>query len=449
MRHRTLPFMIASVVAACSMALFGVGTSQAATKANFSLSVSPATVSIPAGQQALMQVSIARSRTFRSRVTLTLVGLPAGVSVSTSNASSTRVTFLLKAPTNTAVSQTVVRLVGKGGGLTRETSFAMQVNCSCTSAPPVTAAPPPATVAPVTTAAPSVGDYALTIDPAQVTLNAGDATRHAIFVNGVGGFRSTVRFELKGLPAGARAAFLPEFAQGGTTLLITTSSTTPKGDYALTVNAVDGARVRSVPLTLSVRTGSDFSIVASASTVSLVAGGQTTFSVSASPLTSVSSDVDITLAGLPTGSLVSPATARIQGSGTANFVLTLPTNASAGIYRVTATGVSGSFVKSAFVDLTVQPVVSLLLSPSAASAPKGSISTFGVTLASTPGTNTPVLQITAVPPASSATLLINADGSRFVQITTSAATPAGTYPVSLTAYVGSVQVTSTAQLTVT
>ena len=264
------------LVVACAMTMLGANPSVAATKANFSLSVSPSTVSIPAGQQALVQVNIARTSTFRSRVSFTLEGLPSGVTIATNSATSSRVTFLLGAPANVAVSQSAVRLIGKGGGLTRETSFSLQVNCTCATTPATTVAPP-ATVAPPTTAAPSIGDYALTIDPAQVTLNAGEATRHAIFVNGSGGFASTVRFELKGLPAGAQAAYLPEFAKGGTTLLITTTSATPRGTYALTVNAIDGTRVRSVPLSLTVITGADFAISASAAVTALVPGGGTNY----------------------------------------------------------------------------------------------------------------------------------------------------------------------------
>ena len=454
-RRRSFPVLILAGLV-CSALALGTNASSAATKkkvstkkkvaATFTLKVTPATVTLTTGGQSTLFVAVTRSSTFRKGVALELDDLPVGVSVVSSAAVKGGVSVVIGAPTTVSSSVSIVRMVGTGGGLRREAPFTLQVNGRAVLPPPVTPVlPTPPT--PPTSVVQSVGEFSLSVDPATTVVPAGAPTRYAVFVNGAGGFNGTVQFRLRGLPTGAQAAFLPEFSKQGTTLLITTGVTTPQGNYALVVDGLEGNRIRSVNLTLSVRTGADFTIGIISQTTTLIPGGTTGITVNVASLTSTTADVNLTFAGLSAGSTVTPITARISQTGF--FQVVIPTNAPSAIYRLTVTGTSGSFVKSAFVDLTVQGTASIGISPGGASAPRGSTTTYSLQLAATAGTSAPVLNVSGTPAASSFNIIYNADGSRLLTITTTADTPTGQYTITVTARYGTVDVAATTQLVVT
>ncbi len=449
MRRRRFPVLIVAGLV-CSALALGTSSSSAHTKrrvaATFTLKVTPATVTLTGGGQATLFVAVTRSSTFRKGVALELDDLPVGVSVVSSAAVKGGVNVVIGAPITTPSSVSTVRMVGTGGGLRREAPFTLQINGRAVLPPPVTTVPP-TPPSPPTSVIQSVGEFALTADPATTVVPAGAATRFAVFVNGAGGFNGTVQFRLRGLPTGAQAAFLPEFSKQGTTLIVKTGATTPQGNYALVVDGLEGNRIRSVNLTLSVRTGADFSIGIISQVTTLIPGGTTGITVNVASLTSTTADVDLTFAGLPAGSTVTPITARINQTGF--FQVMIPINAPSAIYRLTVTGTSGSFVKSAFVDLTVQGTASIGISPGGASAPRGSTTTYSLQLVATAGASAPVLSVSGYPAASSFNIIFNSDGTRQLTITTTAATPTGQYTITVTARYGTVEVAATTQLVVT
>ena len=455
MRRRGFPVVIVAGLV-CSALALGTNASSAASKkkvaANFTLKVTPATVALTTGGQSTLFVAVTRSSTFKKGVALELDDLPVGVSVVSSAAVKGGVNVVIGAPVTVQSSVSTVRMVGTGGGLRREAPFTLQVNGRAILPPPVTPQPSVPPVGPVpptppTSVVQSVGEFALTVDPATTAVPAGAATRYAVFVNGAGGFNGTVQFRLRGLPTGAQAAFLPEFSKQGTTLIITTGVTTPQGNYPLVVDGLEGNRIRSVNLTLTVRTGADFSIGIISQTTTLIPGGTTGVTVNVASLTSTTADVDLTFAGLPAGSTVTPITARINQTGF--FQVVIPTNAPSAIYRLTVTGTSGSFVKSAFVDLTVQGTASIGISPTGASAPRGSVTTYTLQLVATAGASAPVLSVSGNPAMSTYNIIFNADGTRQLTITTTSATPPGQYTITVTARYGTVDVAATTQLLVT
>ena len=449
MRRRSVPVAIVAALV-CSALALGTTAASAATRKKvaktFTLKVTPATVALTTGGQATLFVAVTRSSTFKSGVALELDDLPVGVAVVSSAAVKGGVNVVIGAPVTVQSSVSIVRMVGTGGGLRREAPFTLQVNGRAVLPPPVTTLPP-APPTPPTSVVQSVGEFALTIDPVTTAVPAGAATRYAVFVNGAGGFNGTVQFRLRGLPTGAQAAFLPEFSKQGTTLIISTGTNTPQGTYPLVVDGLEGNRIRSVNLTLTVRTGADFTIGIISQVTTLIPGGTTGITVNVASLTSTTADVDLTFAGLPAGSTVTPITARINRTGF--FQVVIPTNAPSAIYRLTVTGRSGSFVKSAFVDLTVQGTASIGISPGGASAPRGSTTTYSLQLVATAGASAPVLSVSGTPAESSFNIFFNADGTRQLTITTTAATPPGQYTITVTARYGTVDVAATTQLVVT
>ncbi len=435
---------IVAVMALVALALAGAPSASSAKAASFSLRAAPATVRMSAGGTASVELIVTRSSGFRGRINFSVVGLASGVSISASSPTRRGLLVTLSAASTAASALVPVRVVGKGGGLTRETIFSLEVVAA--TPPPTTTPLTTTTTSPVTPLPPSAGDYSLSIDPTTVSVQAGTTIRYAIFVNSTGGFNSTVRFELKGLPPGSRAAFLPEFAKYGTSLIVATSSGTPKGEYTLTVNAIDGTRVRSVSTIISVRTGADFSLTLQPNATSVLPGGDVFLTVLVAPITPAAADVDLVLSGVPTGTVLNQSSVR-TGSSTV-FVLRIPTTTTAGVYRITVRGTSGSFERSASFDLTVGSAISLSLSPTTASVVRGGTATFSLGVSSTGGV--PVaLAISQLPPSSNGVLVFNSDGTRSLLITTSSTTPIGTYNVIVTGLTNGATATTTAQLTVT
>lgn len=97
--------------------------------ADFTLSVSPASVSIPAGGSAFVTVTLSRLNGFTSAVTLSGAGLPSGVTASGTIATgaSTLQLPVVVAPSVTASSYSGISLRGQAGTLMHDAPFALTV----------------------------------------------------------------------------------------------------------------------------------------------------------------------------------------------------------------------------------------------------------------------------------------------------------------------------------
>ena len=95
--------------------------------------------------------------------------------------------------------------------------------------------------------------FSLSLSPAGRTVARGSTTAYTVAINRSGGFAAQVSLSVAGLPSGATGTFSPNPASGSSTLSVRTSSSTPRGTYALTVRGTDGSLTRTAAASLQVK----------------------------------------------------------------------------------------------------------------------------------------------------------------------------------------------------
>ena len=167
-----------------------------------------------------------------------------------------------------------------------------------------------------------------------------------------GGFNGTVNFSVSGLPSGATAAFNPTSVtgSGSSTLSITTSSSTPPGNYPLTIKAASGNLTHTAKVSLQV---ADFSISASPSSQTVGRNSKTTFTVSVAALGPFSASVTFIVSGLPARVTSSFVPTSVTGSGATTLTITTKPKTPIGTYPLIINGKAGSLMHSTTVTLVV------------------------------------------------------------------------------------------------
>jgi hypothetical protein len=205
---------------------------------DFSLSVSPGSVSAAQGMAATVTVTTAVAGGFNSAVTLSAGGVPAGASASFSPASimapgAGSSTLTLSAGSAAAGTYTIT-VTGSGGGKTHQATVSFTVT---------SAANP---------------DFTLSVAPSSVSSPAGGSAQATVTTTVSGGFSSAVALTTSALPAGASAAFSPSSiaapGAGSSTLTLSTG-TAAAGTYNLTVTGSGGGKSHGAALTWTVSAG--------------------------------------------------------------------------------------------------------------------------------------------------------------------------------------------------
>jgi hypothetical protein len=316
----------------------GGGATSTPPAKDFSLALSPATITADAGSSSsAFTVSVAGQNGFNDPVTVTLSGLPANVTtspaspfaVSTGNSQ----TLALAIPETAAAGNFTVTASGSSGGLTRSGNLALTVQ--------------------------SLQDFGVTLSPASITANAGgSSSTFAVTTTSQHGFSGAVTITLSGLPPGATTSPSSPFtmAAGSTQpVVLSVPSTVPPGSFTLGISGTSAALTHSANLGLTVDPMSDFSIAALPSSVTADAGGSSSaFAVSITGQNGFSDPVMVTLSGLPAGSTTTPPSPFSVPSGSSQTVnLSVPATVSAGNFTLTASGNSATLTHSVPIPLTV------------------------------------------------------------------------------------------------
>ncbi len=205
--------------------------------ADFSVTASPASVSVIQGSAGSSAISTTVSGGFNSAVTLAASGLPAGVTASFSPASiaapgSGSSTLTLTASSTATAGATNVTVTATGGGLTHTTVIALTVTSAATP------------------------DFAVTASPTSVSVTQGGSGSSTISTTVSGGFNSAVSLSTSALPTGVTAVFSPASiaapGSGSSTLTFTASTTATTGTVNVIVTATGGAVTHTVTVALTV-----------------------------------------------------------------------------------------------------------------------------------------------------------------------------------------------------
>ncbi|MGA2890770.1 MAG: glycoside hydrolase family 6 protein [Terracidiphilus sp.] len=292
-------------------------------------SVSATSVSVEQGTIATSSVTVSAINGFDSAVTLSVSGLPAGVTASFSPSSvtgSAGSTLTFTASNTATVGAANVTVTGTNGSTIETATLTLTV-----------------------TAEPG---FTISASPAAVSLPVNSNPTSTITVTFVGGLTGSVSLSASGLPAGANANFAPSSlnASGTSVVNFNSQATTPAGTYNVAITGTDGSIVNSTTIVLTVP-GTGFTLAPSTSTVSVAQGSSATDTISVTDLSGFSGSVTLAASGLPSG--VTAAFGTNPATGTSVLTLTASSTAAAGGSTVTITGTSGSVTATTTIALTV------------------------------------------------------------------------------------------------
>jgi endoglucanase len=202
---------------------------------DFTVTPSPAAVSVTRGATASTTVAIARTN-FTGAVTMTASGLPAGVTVAFNPATATTgnsVTATFTASGTATLGAATVTLTATSGALTRATTVSLTVNDVATQT------------------------FTVAASPGALSVARGGSGASTIAITRTN-FTGAVTATASGLPTGVSVAFNPSAATTGNsvTATFTASNTATLGAATVTITATSGTTTRTTTVALTV-TGGD------------------------------------------------------------------------------------------------------------------------------------------------------------------------------------------------
>jgi hypothetical protein len=215
-------------------------------------------------------------------------------------------------------------------------------------------APPYSLTTIVMTPGTTTPGYALSAQPAGMTLTQGGAAGTAtIAVAPSNGFTGAVALTASGLPTGVTASFSPASTSGSSTLTLTAAKTATTGTAIVTITGTSGSlsHQTSLAVTVNAATVPDFGLTAGASSLTLMPGGSATASITIAPKGGFAGAVALAASGMPAG--VTASFSPASATSTSTLTLTAGSKAAAGSATVTVTGTSGSLSHTATIPVTV------------------------------------------------------------------------------------------------
>ena len=316
---------------------------------NFNLAANPESISLVPGTSQISTIAINPSGGFNSPVTLSVGGLPAGVTATLSPAvvtgASSSITFNVAStvPVGTAATLTVT---GTGGGITSAVPIKLAV------------------ITP---------DFSLTPSPSQLNVHQGNSATSTINIGETGGFAGNVTLSASNLPGGVSATFSP--ASGSGSFSVVTFTASPGAaliSSAVTITGSSGSLSHTTTINLTVQPPvNDFSLSADSPTITQGGSGSTTVTVT--PMGIFNGSVALSANGVPGG--VTATFNPPSTTTTSTLTFTATANASLGIATISITGTSGNISHNILIHLTVNqvqnPDFSLSASPASVSAAQG------------------------------------------------------------------------------
>jgi hypothetical protein len=207
------------------------------------------------------------------------------------------------------------------------------------------------------TTPPPAPSFTFSASPDSRTITQGISTTYTATVTAQNGFNAAVSLSVSGLPTGATASFSPTSITGGgsSTLTVSTTTSTPAGNYNVTINAVSGSITRSDTVALSITAVSapDFGLTSTPTSRSVAQGGSGAFSITVGAQNGFTSLVSLTASGLPAGATATFAPTSVAGSGSSTLTVNVGASTAVGTYPLTVTGTAGALTRTLGLSLTV------------------------------------------------------------------------------------------------
>ena len=202
---------------------------------SFTMSASPASLSIPQGNQGTSTITTTISGGFNSSIALSASGVPSGTTVSFNpnpiaapGSGSATMTIIVGGSTPTGTYP--ITVTGNGGGIQQNVTVTLTVIAD--------------------------PDFTISAAPGSVTILRGNQGTSTITTAIIGSFNSSISLSASGMPSGTTVTFnpntIPAPGSGNSTMTIAVGSSTKTGTYAITVTGNGGGNQHSVTVTLTV-----------------------------------------------------------------------------------------------------------------------------------------------------------------------------------------------------
>ena len=188
-----------------------------------------------------------------------------------------------------------------------------------------------------------------------VVVEQGQTVSNAITATLESGATQAVSFSVSGLPTDTTASFSSASCSPtcSTVLNISTATSTPAGDYTITVTVTGGGVTKTTSFTLTVNAISFDFALSDDGAKSVTAGESVTSTITASLVAGTTQSVSFSVSGLPTSTAASFSSASC--SPTCSTTLTISTNSSApeGNHIIVVSAVGGEVTKTTSFALAI------------------------------------------------------------------------------------------------
>jgi hypothetical protein len=371
---------------------------------NFTITATPATQTVTAGNNTSYTVTYAAANGFTGTTTPSVTGLPTGTTASFNPAtipggSGTTTLTVATTPTTPGTNATLT-ITGTSGTAVNSASVSLTVRNA----------------------------FTITATPATQTVTAGGSTSYTVTVAPLNGFTGTVTPSVSGLPAGATASFNPATipnASGTSTMTVNTTADTLGANSALTVTGTSGVDVKTTPVTLAVQ---NFTCTVTPGTQAIVIGGNATYTVTCTAQNGLIGNLNLGVTGVPAGATTTFSPTTITGStGTSTLTVTTSGTTLAANSTLTITATNGTLSHALQVGLSVTDF-NIAVSPATQTTVAGGSTTYTVTTTAVNGfTGTVTPTVTGLPAGTTASFspgTISGAGTSTMTVTTSSSTPA-------------------------
>lgn len=300
---------------------------------DYSLSTTPASLSIAAGQTGQTTVNITRTN-FTGAVTLSLDAPPAGITATFNPAAPTAntSTATISVAANVAPGNYNITIKGAASGVPT-----LQVEGATDEA--AAAGDRTTAVALTVTAAPGL---AISASPSAVNTTPGGNTTSTITIVRTN-LTADVALTLVNPPPGITGAFVPATLSGTTltsTLTLTVAANVAPGNYPVTVQGAGGSLTQTTVVTVTVATGPSVTLSMTPTSLSIQQGlsGQATLNAARSNYTG---NITPSVTGNPAGMTVAFNPTPLTGN-TSTVTVNVAASVPVGQHTLTITGASGA-----------------------------------------------------------------------------------------------------------
>jgi len=301
-----------------------------ATGADFGISVSPVSQTVPrGGSMPTYNISLSRTAGLSASVSFQVSGLPSGASLYTAPAATAASSslFTVKVPATVATGTYALTITGTAGSVTHSANATLIV------------------IAP---------DFGLSVSPAQTVPQGADTSNYTLTVNATGGFAAPVSFQVAGLPAGASLKSAPAPSATSATFSVTVPLSVTAGSYPLTVTGTSGGLTHTATTTLTVTATKMFTVSASPATLTVSQTSPARATVTVSGAKGFTSPVTLNIGGLPSGASATFANRIIAGTGATTLTIATNANTPKGSAMLTVTATGAGQTSTSTVALTVK-----------------------------------------------------------------------------------------------